>query len=407
DATNEEMWVEGGKYGSVDPCFPSKVVQAHIHNLLFRHHEERPLNYIFFPILMNVPNFLDNVMDGTSCPIVAGVPNVMKAAFTKEVDFYAARNIEYVDTGLSFSEPFLMAKRMFETWGPRLGITEDESDHAHRQGLMALAAFDSDLQEKGRAILETVEAENRIAILVIGRPYHSDPGINHGIPEEYQLRGFPIVSVRSLPRHPEFLARYFEKGSNPLDINDVWPENYSANSAQKVWAVKYAARHPNIALLDLSSFKCGHDSPTYGLIDSIVDAAQTPYAAQHDLDANRPAGSIKIRVKTYSHSLSMHQEALEDVAAKKEELSRNIDVKRLELLRLKKRQLQQRQLRDSVLQARIDDLANKVASYRVATGAEVAPAAHGLVNLKRKGPGGELVALSKRSASVAPAAPAE
>ena len=37
---------------------------------------------------MNVPNFLENVMDGTSCPIVAGVPDVMKAAFTKEVDFF-------------------------------------------------------------------------------------------------------------------------------------------------------------------------------------------------------------------------------------------------------------------------------------------------------------------------------
>ena len=52
-----------------------------------------------------------------------------------------------------------------------------------------------------------------------------------------------------------------------LDVTDVWPENYSTNSVQKVWAAKYASRHPNIACLDLSSFKCGHDAPTYGLID--------------------------------------------------------------------------------------------------------------------------------------------
>src|SRR5207248_2080981 len=76
DPTSEGMWVEGGKYGSVDPCFPSKVAQAHIHNLLFKHHEEKALHFIFFPILMNVPNFLENTMDGTSCPIVAGAPNV-------------------------------------------------------------------------------------------------------------------------------------------------------------------------------------------------------------------------------------------------------------------------------------------------------------------------------------------
>ena len=46
-----------------------------------------------------------------------------------------------------------------------------------------------------------------------------------------------------------------------MDIRDVWPENYSANSAQKVWAARFAARHPNLAMLDLSSFKCGHDAP--------------------------------------------------------------------------------------------------------------------------------------------------
>ena len=90
--------------------------------------------------------------------IVAGVPDVMKAAFTKEVDFFAQRNIEYLDPALTFGEMTLTARRMFEMWGPRLGITEDESDHAHREAMKALALFESDLQEKGRAILETVEA---------------------------------------------------------------------------------------------------------------------------------------------------------------------------------------------------------------------------------------------------------
>ena len=394
DPTSEEMWVEGGKYGSVDPCFPSKVAQAHVHNLLFHHHEKKKLDYIFFPILMNVPNFLENVMDGTSCPIVAGVPDVMKAAFTKEVDFFKTRDIEYLDTAVSFGEPHLMAKRMFNTWGPRLGITEDESDHAHREALRALDAFDRDLQDKGRAILETVEAENRIAVLCVGRPYHSDPGLNHGIPEEYQVLGYPILSTRSLPRDPEFMRRYFTD-DNPLDINDVWPENYSANSAQKVWAVKYAARHPNIALLDLSSFKCGHDSPTYGIIDSIVNASQTPYAAQHDLDANKPAGSIKIRVKTYSHSLQMHTEALEDLAARKEQLGHNIDRQRLELLKLKARQLENRKQTDPGLMQAIAELSEKVEGYQPQNQV-ITPPNSGLVQLKKKNTEGRPVAISQQ-----------
>ena len=387
DATSEEMWVEGGKYGSIDPCFPSKVAQAHVHNLLFHHHsDEKKLQYIFFPILTHVPSFGEGVMDKTSCPIVAGVPDVMKAAFTKEVDFFATRGIEYLDPALTFSEMHLTARRMFETWGPRLGITEDECDHAHKEAMRALDQFEHDLMEKGRAILETVEAENRVAILMVARPYHSDPGLNHGIPEEFQVLGYPILSVRSIPRDRAYLDRYFKdeaaRGQHPLDINDVWPENYSANSAQKVWAVKFASRHPNVVLLDLSSFKCGHDAPTYGIVDSIVSASATPYAALHDIDANKPGGSIKIRVKTYAHSLKLHEEALEDAATKRGELAFSVDRRRIELMQMKREQLAARKQTDATLEQQIESLAQRLRDYVAPITPPEAP--KGLVQLKKK-----------------------
>jgi activator of 2-hydroxyglutaryl-CoA dehydratase/predicted nucleotide-binding protein (sugar kinase/HSP70/actin superfamily) len=370
DATTEEIWQEGGKYGSIDPCYPSKVAQAHIHNLLFHHHlpeEKKPLHYILFPILTHVNNFMVNTMDNACCPIVAGAPEVMKAAFTKEQDFFATRGIEYLDPALSFVEPTLMAKRLFDLFGPRLGITEDENDHACREAWKALQQFDHDVEEKGRAILETVEAEDRVAILMIGRPYHSDPGLNHGIPEEFQVLGYPILSVRSIPKDVEYLNRYFKeevkRGQSPLDLNDVWPENYSVNSSQKVWAAKFASRHPNVVVLDLSSFKCGHDAPTYGLIDSIIGGSATPYAALHDIDANKPGGSIKIRVKTYAHSLKLHEERLTDSSQKKRLLEHSLDMKRVELLELKKKQLVARRQTDPEVEARLEELRAKLRAY--------------------------------------------
>jgi activator of 2-hydroxyglutaryl-CoA dehydratase/predicted nucleotide-binding protein (sugar kinase/HSP70/actin superfamily) len=378
DYTSEEMWQEGGKYGSIDPCYPSKVGQAHIHNLLFHHHQPedgKPLHHIFFPILTNVPNFMVGTLDNVACPIVAGCPEVLKASFTKETDFFAARGINYLDPACNMSERTLLARQLFECFGPVLSVTEDESDFACAQAWKALDAFDADLQQKGRAILEQVEYENRIAILMIGRPYHIDPGLNHGIPEEFQVLGYPVLSTRSIPKDPEWLARFFveenERGQSPLDIRDVWPENYSANSAQKVWAAKFASRHPNVAVLDLSSFKCGHDAPTYGIIDQVIGTAGTPYSALHDIDANKPGGSIKIRVKTYHHTLSLHQERLEDVAAKKEELGYRIDKKRIELLELKRGQLEARALPSGDLAAAIAALRERVRAYE----ARRAPAA--------------------------------
>jgi predicted CoA-substrate-specific enzyme activase len=411
DATSEEMWVEGGKYGSIDPCFPSKVAQAHVHNLLFHHHEperKRALNYIFFPILTHVNNFVQDTQDNASCPIVAGTPDVMKAAFTKEVDFFAQRGIEYLAPALSFSEPALLAHRMFQTFGERLGITEDENDHACREAWKAFDAFDKDLQEKGRAILETVEAEDRIAILVLNRPYHSDPGLNHGIPEEFQVLGYPILSIRSIPKDREYLDRYYkdelERGviKTPLELNHVWPENYSVNSAQKVWGAAFAAHHPNVAVLDLSSFKCGHDAPTYGLIDSILQTSRTPAAALHDLDANKPGGSIKIRVKTYAHSLRLQQERLEDLTSKKRELARRIDEKRLELLRMKQAQLEAVKKHDPALEASIAELAEKVRAYEAPPISAEMP--KGMIQLGKKLPDGSIQRIDTDSPAAASAA---
>ena len=395
DETTEELWVKGGKYGSVDPCFPSKVAQAHIHNLLFEHHtEKKPLKYLFFPILTHVQNWIVDTMDNASCPIVAGCPDVMKAAFTKEVDFFATRGIEYLDPALSFVEPTLTCRRLFETFGSRLGITEDENDFACREGWKALDAFDRDLTDKGRAILETVEAEDRVAILMIGRPYHSDPGLNHGIPEEFQVLGYPVLSVRSIPRDPAYLERYYEddidKGrcKSPLELNHVWPENYSVNSAQKVWAAGFAARHPNVVVLDLSSFKCGHDAPTYGLIDAIVETSKTPYAALHDIDANKPGGSIKIRVKTYAHALRLHEERLQDARKRRGELEHALDRKRLELLTLKREQLAAMHRHDLAVEAQLDEVRARIRAYEAPPAAPETPKPTGLVQLRKKTPEG-------------------
>ena len=347
EETCEEMWQKGGKYGSVDPCFPSKVVQAHIHDLLFREHERKPLDYLFFPCITHIPSFVENLMDTAACPVVAGTPKVMRAAFTKETNFFGERGIEWLDPAVTFAEPVLLASQLYGCFKERLRVSEDENDWAVAQGFAALRSFDLQMEQLGQTVLNELEATDRVGIVMLGRPYHNDPGLNHGVLEEFQALGYPILSIRSLPKDAESLRRVFaddlDKGliESPLDIRDVWPENYSANSVQKVWGAKFAARHPNLAVLDLSSFKCGHDAPTYGLIDSVIGTSGTAYSALHDIDANKPGGSIKIRVKTFAHSLKLREEGLEDLARRKEELEQRVLAKKLALLLEQRRRLEQ------------------------------------------------------------------
>ena len=50
DFTTADMYRAGSSRGSIDPCYPSKIAIAHVHNLLFKQHQRKPMHAIFFPM---------------------------------------------------------------------------------------------------------------------------------------------------------------------------------------------------------------------------------------------------------------------------------------------------------------------------------------------------------------------
>ncbi len=315
--SNEDMYLEGAKYGSVDSCYPAKVAQSHVYSLLYeKKFASKHFNYLWFPSVTELPGYVKHSMGQTSCPIVSGTPKVVWSAFTKERDLFEEKNIHYVDDALNFDNKKLLEKQLYQTWAPLLKMTEDENRWAVSQAWKALDQNDEDIMSDGRKMLEEAAANEEIVILLLGRPYHSDPGLNHEVLDEFQSLGFKTLSMRAIPKDEAYLMQYFGEDvdagiiESPYDIRDVWAENFSTNSAQKVWAAKFAARNPNVAVLDLSSFKCGHDAPTYAIIDKILGASRTPHLTLHDIDANKPGGSIKIRVRTFAYTLEQYKQTL-------------------------------------------------------------------------------------------------
>ncbi len=328
DFSSEEMFLEGAKYGSVDACYPAKVAQAHVHSLLFgKKFRRKEIDIIWFPAVVSVDNFLNNTMADRACPIVTGTPRVVYSAFTKERDLFEIAGVKYVDDSINLDNVTLLTEQLYKTWRDKLGITQDENRWAIQQGLEAIKKTRADLSSKGKEILDNAERDHEIVLLLLGRPYHSDPGLNHDVLEQFQELGFKALSMNSIPKDDEYLERIFGDDvrngyiDDYFDIRDVWPENFSSNSAQKVWAAKFAARHPNIAVIDLSSFKCGHDAPTYSIIDRILGASHTPHLTLHDIDANKPGGSINIRVKTFAYSLEEYRRTLLTTQTQRKEVN--------------------------------------------------------------------------------------
>ena len=317
DYTSESLYKEGAKRGAIDPCFPSKVGIPHVHNLLYVHHKKKPLDIIFCPMIDDLPSDLPDVQGHRSCPTVATTPEAVKAAFTKEGDIFQQNNILFMDTFVNPGNPSLLAKQLFEQFEDVLGLTWEENERALEAGYKAQGQFmNGVLRAQGREILKKLETEERIGIVVLGRPYHNDPGINHEVLEEFQKIGYPVLTLQSLPIDPDIIGALFEEDvragiiNHPMDISDAWKNSYSENTSQKVWAAKYTARHPSLVALELSSFKCGHDAPIYTVVEETVTKSGTPYFSFKDIDENRPTGSIKIRVETIGYFLKRYREDL-------------------------------------------------------------------------------------------------
>jgi predicted CoA-substrate-specific enzyme activase len=322
DYTSEELYKAGAKRGSIDPCFPSKLGIPHVHNLLYVHHAKKPLDIIFFPMIDCLTSDLAGTQGARSCPTVATTPAAVKAAFTKEGDLFAEKGVRFLDTFVNVGEPEVFERQMWEDFHDVLGLSPEENQRAVREGYRALDSFNNITQRgAGREVLEQLEREDRLGIVLLGRPYHNDPGCNHEILEEFQKLGYPVFTQDALPIDDDIIWRLFGDEvragdiAHPMAISDVWKNSYSENTSRKVWAAKYVARHPNLVALELSSFKCGHDAPIYTVVEEIVEHSGTPYFCFKDIDENKPTGSIKIRTETISYFLKRYREDI--VAAKK------------------------------------------------------------------------------------------
>src|SRR5262245_51490451 len=317
DYTSGDLYREGAGRGAIDPCFPAKIGVAHVHNLLLVKHAKKKLDFIFFLMVDVLITSLKHLQGSNECTTVTVTPETAKAAFTKEGDVFAQQGVRYLCPMINFADRPLLCKQLLESLGPLLGLSKEENERAVEVAFRELLAYEADIQRRAREVLDQLEREKRVGIVVLARPYHHDPGLNHEILEEFQKLGYPVFSQNTLPMDPDLLERLFgdeiRSGAirDPLEIQDVWKNSYSANTNLKVWAAKFTARHPNLVALELSSFKCGHDAPIYSVVEGIIEKSGTPYFSFKDIDENKPSGSIRIRVETIHYFLKRYIEDMQ------------------------------------------------------------------------------------------------
>ena len=217
-------------------CFPGKLVSGHIMDLI-----KAGVDRIFYPMVFYEKNEFTDANNSFNCPIVSGYPEVISSAINPQ----AKHGIPFDMPAITFRDDNLLNKTCTQ-YLKGLGIPVKIIKNALEKARQAQEEFKQQVIEMGTELIRDSEESRRPLILLMGRPYHIDPLINHNIPELLTDFGVDVVTEDCIPMTGE-----------TLDNRHVMTQWEYMN--RYYHAARWVGQHENVELVQLNSFGCGPD----------------------------------------------------------------------------------------------------------------------------------------------------
>ncbi|MBQ7703861.1 MAG: 2-hydroxyacyl-CoA dehydratase [Selenomonadaceae bacterium] len=271
--SNAELFYKGmATIPSDSLCYPAKLAHGHIIYLI-----ERGIDKIFYPC---EPYNFDTRSDNFyNCPIVASYTENIRG----NMDILKEKNIKFIQPFLPVHDMKKLKRRLAEELKSE-NISEKEISAAVDAAEIELENYRNDVKKFGEEILKRIERTGEQAILLVGRPYHIDPEINHGISEMIQSYNLPIIS--------EDMIYHLPTKSKNISLVNQWSYH-----ARLYHAAHFATEHQNITLIQLSSFGCGLDALTTEQVKEILESHGRIYT-MIKLDEVSNLGAARIRLRS-------------------------------------------------------------------------------------------------------------
>ncbi len=262
-------------------CFPAKLVHGHVTNLM-----ERNVDRIFMPYVLFESKDESNTSNSYNCPIVSGYSDVIKSAINPSIP---------VDSpSISFKDNDLLKKSCSNyIKGIMPKLSTKEVNNAFTEALEAQNNHKKELQAKSQKIFDKAVKENRMMIMLTGRPYHHDPLIQHKISEIICGFGVDVITDDIVRHNDTILAK--KQGT-------VMQWQYTNNIIKATHFV--AQSKENIHLVQLSSFGCGPDAFIVDEIQDILERAHKNHTLLK-IDDVTNQGSLKLRIRSLIESLKL------------------------------------------------------------------------------------------------------
>lgn len=261
-------------------CFPAKLVHSHIEFL-----RQQGVDRIFMPFVLFEPK-AKNEQNSYNCPIVTGYSAVVKGVQSSAVPIDSPT--------ISFKNRKLLLKQCVEYLGS-LGISRKQVVAAFEKAENEQQLFLQKLSETNRQVLQNAQQRHEMAILLAGRPYHSDRLVQHNVSDMLAGMGVHVLT--------DDVVRTANIDMNNTHFLSQWAYPNRIMKAAE-WCAKQDA---SVQFVQMTSFGCGPDAFLCDEVRELLLRNSKSYTLLKLDDINN-VGSMRLRVRSLIESLDLQNE---------------------------------------------------------------------------------------------------
>ena len=284
DPSTRTMFEEGLPFVASDTvCFPAKLVHGHMQNLA-----DKKVDIIFMPMIMNMPAKDTEGKSNYVCAVVKGYPLVI---YNQENP--AKRwNLRYEHPMFHWYSEKDRLRQIIEYMEKSFGIGKAESKKAFDQGMNSMKEFRETLVKAADKIREKAKAEGKFAVVLAGRPYHTDALVSHDLSRVFTKEGIPVLTVDSL------------SGLEKADLRYTRAEVTNNFHTRMLAGALLSASSPELEFAQIVSFGCGHDAILSDEIIRITKEVSDKAPLVLKMDEGGASNSLNIRVKSFIETIA-------------------------------------------------------------------------------------------------------
>ena len=305
--SSRKQYESGLQYVASDTiCFPAKLVHGHVLDLA-----KQGVDRIFLPYILHMPTENQREKSPYVCPVIMGYSMVVRNFQDPEEHFSVAFETPVFHWFTQQDRKRQICQYAME----HCGATKGQAEEAYRQGAAVIEAFRRRLVEEGKQVIAQTNKDGGFAVVLAGRPYHTDPLINHDLSRMFTRRGIPVLTVDSLP------------GLSEADLHQSRVEITNDFHARMLSGAMVTAQQPALEYVQIVSFGCGHDAILSDEIIRLLGEGSGKPPLILKVDESEAAGSLGIRVQSFIETVELRRAAQTEKAAQPDRLPEPYPVK--------------------------------------------------------------------------------